>query len=395
MRRLPLRARLTALYAVVFLVAAVGLLALTVVLVNQSIGTASGTNSAAQKEYRASLERALQAASGKTDVASQKQQQELKEKLIAASNDANGTVRADTVNTLVLTSLIALAVLVPAAGFGCWLLAGRALRPVGKITEAARRASETRLHDRLAMGGPRDEITELADTFDDMLGRLEHAFEAQRRFVANASHELRTPLAVARTAIDVTMAKPERTTAQWESMAADVGGAVTRAEHLVDGLLTLTRSQHLTHKSEPLDLATSAQDAIDALTPRIVAGDLSVHAYLSPTPAVGDRALLDRLVSNLVDNAVSHNHPGGWLSVHTVHDGNHSLITVTNSGPSVDPARIPHLFEPFQRTDGRARSADNGLGLGLSIVRAIADAHHASVTAVARPEGGLVVSVRL
>jgi signal transduction histidine kinase len=197
---------------------------------------------------------------------------------------------------------------------------------------------------------------------------------------------------VARTAIDVTMAKPDRTPEQLEGMAADVTGAVLRAERLVDGLLTLTRSQNLSIAAEPVDLATAAQDALDALAGEL--GEVTVRATLDPAPTSGDRVLLERLVANLVENAVRHNEPGGWLSVHTGLDGPFVVLMVTNTGRVLDPASVPGLFEPFQRANGRARSGEHGLGLGLSIVRAVADAHHATVTATARPEGGLAVTVR-
>jgi signal transduction histidine kinase len=394
--RLPLRARLTALYALVFVLASGALLALTLIMVSGSIDRASAASSPAQQQYRANLEAELEKLHNADAKGTQSQEQaDLKQKLVAANANSADAVRTGAVNTLLGTSLLALSVLVPAAGLGGWLLAGRALRPVGKITEAARRASETRLHERLALAGPRDEVTELADTFDGMLDRLEHAFDAQRRFVANASHELRTPLTVARTAIEVTMAKPERTPEQLESMAEDVRGAVGRAEHLVDSLLTLTRSQHLAHAAEPADLATAAQDALDIRAAEITGRELTVAAELNAAPVIGDRALLDRLASNLIDNAVRHNRPGGWVSVHTGHDGRRAVIIVANSGSQVDPARVAELFEPFQRADGRARSDGSGLGLGLSIVRAIAEAHRADLDAVARPAGGLTVTVRL
>jgi signal transduction histidine kinase len=399
--RLPLRTRLTALFAAVFVLAAGALLILTLVLVSRSLDRASAANSPSQKEYVSQLENALaeinnEIEKGQPSVDTQKKQADLKQRLIDANAGSGQAARDSTVNTLLGASLLTLVVLVPTAALGSWLLAKRALRPVGTITAAARRASENRLHERLALSGPRDEITELADTFDDMLARLEHAFDAQRRFVANASHELRTPLAVARTAIDVTMAKPDRTDEQVERMAADVHGAVDRAERLVDGLLTLTRSQNLALAAEPVDLATSAQDALDTLAGEIAARGLTVRVTLDPAPAMGDRPLLDRLVANLIDNAVRHNESGGWLSVHTgPGGGSGAWIQVVNSGAQLAPARVGELFEPFQRANGRARSAEQGLGLGLSIVRAVAEAHQAFLFATARPDGGLIAGVTL
>jgi len=392
-RGLSLRARLAVLYATVLVVAAGALLVLALALVDHGFVLASKTNGAAQKQYISKLEQAL-AELGPTDGTKPSQQtdeerKQIKDQLIAANAGSGEALRDDAVSTLLFGSLLALGVLVPLSIAAGYLLARRALRPVGAITAAARRASEHQLHERLALPGRRDEITELADTFDDMLARLEHAFDAQRRFVANASHELRTPLAIARTAIDVTMAKPDRTGTQVERMVVDVSGAVTRAEQLVDGLLTLTRSQHLVIATEPADLATAAQDALDSLDHR----NLTVHSDLSPAPTLGHRALLDRLVVNLVDNALRHNEPGGWLSLHTgLHDGR-AVLTVTNGGAVVSQHAVPELFEPFHRAGGRARSSEHGLGLGLSIVRAVAEAHHATLTAVARAEGGLTVTV--
>jgi len=391
--RLTLRARLTVLYATVFVVAAGVLLALSLTLVDQGFNQAAGANGDAQKQYVSELEGALakiqDSIEGKPTEKQRNEQAKIKQQLIKANAGSGQTLRDDALNALLLGSLVALGVLVPLSTLGGWLLARRALRPVGAITAAARRASEHQLHERLALPGRRDEVTELADTFDDMLARLEHAFDAQRRFVANASHELRTPLAVARTAIDVTMAKPDRTGAQVARMVSDVNGAVTRAEQLVDGLLTLTRSQHLAMSAEPVDLATAAQDALDVVADR----GLTVHTDLSPAPAMGDRALLDRLAVNLVDNAVRHNESGGWVSVHTGLSGGCAVLTVANGGTVLPPSAVPRLFEPFHRANGRARSGEHGLGLGLSIVRAVADAHHAVVNAVARPEGGLAVTV--
>jgi signal transduction histidine kinase len=388
-----LRARLTVLYATVFVLAAAALLALTIALVSQGFKQAAGVGGTARKDYVSELESALakleNSIDGTPTAKQEEQQRKIKQQLIDANAGSARTLRDDAVNTLLLGSILALVVLVPLSMAAGWLLARRALRPVGAITAAARRASEHQLHERLALPGRRDEITELADTFDDMLARLEHAFDAQRRFVANASHELRTPLAVARTAIDVTMAKPDRTGTQVERMVADVNGAVTRAEQLVDGLLTLTRSQHLAIAAEPADLATAAQDAFDSLDNR----GLTVHSDLSPAPTLGDRALLDRLVVNLIDNAVRHNRPDGWLSVHTgLHNGS-AVLAVTNGGAVVPPGAVPELFEPFHRTNGRARSSEHGLGLGLSIVHAVAAAHHATLTAQARADGGLTVVV--
>jgi signal transduction histidine kinase len=287
------------------------------------------------------------------------------------------------------------AVLVPLAAVLGWLLAGRALRPVRAVTAAAQRVSDRRLSERINMRGRRDEITELAATFDAMLARLERAFEAQRRFVANASHELRTPLAVAGTAVDVVLARPNRTTEELESMAGDVRAAVDRAEGVLDGLLTLTRSQHLDHAHDELDLAALVEDALDVHRAAIAERELQIRTQLSATTMIGDRALLGRLVDNLVDNALRHNDERRAVRITCRSEGDAGVLVVANTGPAVPSADVTSLFEPFTRLGGRARSADSGLGLGLAIVRAVAEAHRGEIAASAPPDGGLVVSVRL
>jgi signal transduction histidine kinase len=420
--RLTLRVRLSATYAAVFLVAATALLVATVSLVDQTLNRSYKASTTADRLSRqlndvvsspgpgtqmapggatapptgkqpASAASTVPSAvpSGKKpppDVAL------LKSKLVQANVDYNTLVRGEAVRSLIDNSLLALVVLVPLTVVVGWVLAGRVLRPVAAITESARRASETRLSERLALSGPRDEITELADTYDAMLDRLEHAFDAQRRFTADASHELRTPLTVARTAIEVVLAKPRRSPEQLEEMARDVHTALNRAERLVDSLLTLTRSQYLVHHHDEVDLATIAEDALDLRAAQL-AGGVTVRTELGAAPAIGDRALLDQLVGNLVDNAIRHNVPDGWLAVSTGRGADGPFVTVANSGPVIDPERVPGLFEPFQRAGGRARSGEGGLGLGLAIVRSVANAHHAEIESVANPAGGLTVTISL
>ena len=265
--------------------------------------------------------------------------------------------RDAAVHQLLLYSLIGLGIMGALSGAVGWLVAGRALRPVHAITGAARRASEENLGERLALAGPPDELKELADTYDAMLARLDAAFASQRRFVANASHELRTPLTVMRTAIDVTLAKPGRTPAQLEDMAAEVRGAVDRAEALIEALLTLARSDRGTGAVEPADLAVLAEDALDAAGAAIRAGSLHVETALRPAPTQGDLVLLERLVANLVDNAVRHNAPGGWIQVATGTRDGQAYLTVTNGGPAIAEDVAPLLFEPFRRLDGQQRAA--------------------------------------
>jgi signal transduction histidine kinase len=228
-----------------------------------------------------------------------------------------------------------------------------------------------------------------------MLARLDAAFAAQRDFVANASHELRTPLTLMRTAIDVTLAKPDRSAEQLEAMAVDVRGAVERSEALIDGLLTLARSDRATAAREPVDLAAIAEDALElaaAHTPKHAG--VAIEAMLSDAPAVGDRVLLERLTANLIDNAAAYNVPGGWVRVTTGAKNGAAFLQVTNSGPPVAPDDVVSLFEPFRRLDGRG-DGGQGAGLGLSIVRAVASMHEARLDARARPDGGLELTVEL
>ena len=290
--------------------------------------------------------------------------------------------------------MIGLGVLtIASAGLG-WLVAGRALRPVRSITEAARRASELRLGQRLALTGPDDELKELADTFDVMLERLDAAFTSQKRFVANAAHELRTPLTAMRTAIEVTLSKPTRTPEQLEAMAARVKRSVERAEATVEALLTLATSEVGPTAQEAIDLATAAEDALDAAHAAIDQRHIKVDAALEPALARGDRVLLERMIANLVENAVRHNNPGGWIGIRTIQQADSAVFEIANTGPSVPAEQIPTLFEPFARAKQRLNSSD-GVGLGLSIASAIARAHNATITARPRPGGGLEMSVTI
>ncbi len=302
--------------------------------------------------------------------------------------------REHTLAELRVASLIALGVLaIASAGLG-WVASGRALRPVRSITEAARRASELRLGQRLALGGPDDEFKQLADTFDVMLERLDAAFTSQKRFVANAAHELRTPLTAMRTAIEVTLSKPTRTPEQLEAMAARVKRSVEQAEAIVEALLALATSELGPTVQEAIDLATAAEDALDATHVTIDQRQIKVEATLEPAVARGDRVLLERMIANLVENAVRHNNPGGWIGIRTSQQADSAVFEIANSGTSVPAEQIPSLFEPFARAKQRLNSSD-GVGLGLSIASAIAHAHNATISAHPRPGGGLEMSVSI
>jgi signal transduction histidine kinase len=286
-------------------------------------------------------------------------------------------------------SLITLAVVIALAALLGWIFSGRALRPVHRITAAARAASEHNLSARVAPRGPRDELRELAETFDEMLGRLQAAFEGQQRFMANASHELRTPLAVMRATVDVVLGNPDSTPGDLRAMAVDIRAAVDHAEHLIGALLLLARNEQGLTVREVTDLATAAEDVLDSAGP----GDRRVHAVLEPALVSGDPVLAERLIANLVDNAIRYNRADGdiWLSTRTV--AGSSQLTVANTGPAITPAEAGRLFRPFQRLHDR--TSPDGFGLGLAIVASIAAIHGGTVTARPRDGGGLSVTVTI
>ena len=307
-------------------------------------------------------------------------------------------LRREALDTLVRQGLLALVVVAALGVATSYALAGRVLRPLQEITSAAQRLSVERLDARIALGGPQDELKQLADTFDDMLARLQQSFEAQRRFVADASHELRTPLAVMRTEVDVALADPDASAEDLRASAEVVRDATIRADRLVDSLLLLARSDRLQVDGLPLrervELPDVARAALAAVAPEVQARGLQVAEHLGAAAVLGDHGLLERLAGNLVENAVRHNVDGGWLRVDTATVEGRARLAVESSGPVVPPDQVAGLFEPFRR-HGTARTARTGAGLGLAIVRAVAQVHGGSATAVARPTGGLTVTVDL
>jgi signal transduction histidine kinase len=270
-----------------------------------------------------------------------------------------------------------------------WIFAGRALRPVHRIAAAARAASEENLSARVALRGPRDELRELADTFDGMLSRLQVAFEGQQQFIANASHELRTPLAVMRTSVDVVAGNPDSTSDDLRAMAGDIRTAVDHADHLIGALLLLARNQHGLTTHEVIDLATVVEDVLDVTNVQ----DRRVRTALQPALVSGDPVLIERLVANLMDNAVRYNVTLGEIWVTTRKDGGASRLTVTNTGPVINAADAEHIFEPFRRLNDR--TTHEGFGLGLAIVASIASVHGGSAGARSRNDGGLSVTVTI
>ncbi|WP_413811186.1 sensor histidine kinase [Streptomyces sp. OE57] len=384
--RLPFRARLTAAFSALFLIAGTALLAFVVLLARhgtqQQAQGLSVTYGDVPSGRAAPLEltrptRPDLAPRAPGDVA-------MFQRIDQTVQDVQDTA----LRQMVLWSAVGLLAMALLAGVLGWWLAGRALRPVASMTETARRISEQNLHQRLALTGPDDELHRLADTFDTMLDRLEKSFESQRRFVANASHELKTPLTVQRTSLQVGLADP--LPAGLADVREDLLTANHEAEQLINGLLLLARSDRGMEKTETVDVAAIVRLVSAGLTSLATKNGVRIDLDAdTPLAVPGDPVLLRHLLTNLIRNAIQYNHTGGHvrirLDTHTV--------TVTNTGPHVSPEQIPDLFEPFHRLNGD-RTATNGHGLGLSIAYSIAKAHHATLTARPGTEGGLTLTLR-
>jgi signal transduction histidine kinase len=369
--RYTVRLRLTAWYGGLFLLSGAVLLAATYTLVVQAF---TG-NSAASLDCR------IPPGFGCHTVGAQQA------RAVAIQDHA---VVLDELLSRSAIALALLAVLSVALG---WFIAGRALRPLRTITAAAREISAVSLSDRLALTGPRDELKELADTFDGLLARLEAAFNAQRQFIANAAHELRTPLARQRVISQVALADPGATLESMRTAHERVLASGAQQQQLIDALLTLARGQAGLGEREPFDLADLVGQILAARQPEASQRNVTLQTTLSPAPAVGSPQLAGRLVGNLIDNALRHNLPGGRVEVATGYRDSHAFLTVANTGPAIPAAAIERLFQPFQRLAADRTSRGDGLGLGLSIVQSIANAHHAAITAQPKAEGGLIIEV--
>jgi signal transduction histidine kinase len=295
---------------------------------------------------------------------------------------------------LLMLSVIALAIIAVISVALGWLISGRALHRVRAITRTAQTISAKHLNRRLALAGPDDELKELGDTFDEVLARLERSFTAQRQFMANASHELRTPLARQRTLIEVALMDPDPTVESLQANNRRLLAAGEQQERLVEALLTLARSEQGLDQLEMVDLAEVVSDIL-GVDRRTHSGP-RIHSATEPAHVYGDRRLLERLIANLFDNAVRYNLPSGQVEIRTGVDARigHVTLTIANTGPTIHPAEVERLLEPFQRLDGDRRANGEGTGLGLSIVRAIATAHGAALAISARPRGGLIAEVR-
>jgi signal transduction histidine kinase len=368
------RLRLTLLYSGVFLLCAMVLLGLTYVLVASKALHMAGADRTRPPPYSGSTFPGTGA--GKS--------------LAAVVKQATKKQSAADLRQLQIQSGIALGVATVVALTLGWLAAGRILRPLSTITATARRISATSLSERLNLPGPDDELKELSDTLDGLFARLEGSFEAQRHFVANASHELRTPLTADRALLQVALDEPDATADMWRDAGEELLASNTEQGHLIEALLTLATSQAGLHRREPVDLCAVTRAVL--LTPRPETRRLGLHIEAATTPAVldGDPVLTERLVANLVDNAVRHNIPDGRVQVATRTVGGRAAVSVVNTGPVIPPDQVDRLFQPFQR---RSRRTSDGHGLGLSIVHAIATAHGATVTTQALPQGGLAIDV--
>ncbi|ORT57455.1 ATP-binding protein [Streptomyces sp. CB03238] len=290
-----------------------------------------------------------------------------------------------------LFALLGLSVIAFAFGYA---MAGRVLSPLGRITRTARNVAGTDLSRRIELDGPDDELKELADTFDDMLDRLERAFTAQQRFVANASHELRTPLAINRTLLEVHLSDPGAPV-ELQQLGRTLLATNERSEQLVEGLLLLARSDNEIVERKPVDLAEVASRAIDQTRAEAEAKGVEIRGERAPAVVQGNGVLLERIALNLVQNAVRYNVDGGWVDVTTETQAGQAVLVVSNTGPVVPAYEIDNLFEPFRRLRQERTGSDKGVGLGLSIARSVARAHGGRIIAEPREGGGLVMRVTL
>ncbi|MFI6530800.1 sensor histidine kinase [Nonomuraea sp. NPDC050547] len=362
MSRLTIRARLTLVYGGMFLLAGVALVALVYLLMRFAPRYAFPEGPAPAPEPTGSPSPIP---------------------TVAASDVLDINSKEDVLATLLLFSGVGLAVLSVLALALAWYVSGRMLARLHDITAAARTVATGNLHERIALNGPADELKELGDTFDEMLSRLDVAFQAQRRFAANASHELRTPLATTRTMLQVALADPDAH--DLRVLGPKLLRTNQRSIDITNALLTLTRAEHGLTAAQPVDLARLLAEAVAGLDH----GDRTVSASLSPAVIHGDPTLLRQLVTNLLANAITHNVPGGRVRVTLTRES----LTVANTGPVVPPTDIELIFEPFHRLEGRRTRT--GHGLGLAIVHAIAEAHHFTLTARPNPGGGLTITIHL
>ncbi|MGW1767235.1 sensor histidine kinase [Streptomyces sp. NPDC002073] len=311
-----------------------------------------------------------------------------------APGTLTGTGRGIGPHQLLVGSAVALAILIPIALAAGWFVAGRFLRPLRAITATAKAISAGNLHQRLDLGEPADELTELGYILDDLFARLQASFDAHRHFVANASHELRTPLAGLRTLLEVTLADPDADADTLRSACQEALGLGGHQERLVQALLALATSERGPTRRDTLDLAQVVKRVLASRRDQAAQGGIDLAEHLTPSVTAGDPSLIESLIANLIDNAIRHNHPDGHVQITTHTSGTQATLTITNSGPVIPDNQIQRLFQPFQRLAPDRHGRRDGYGLGLAIVTAVAQAHHATLTTTARPEGGLTITVR-
>jgi signal transduction histidine kinase len=377
--RLTIRMRLTLVYGAVFLVAGIGLLGVTYALVSQqSSGEAVNVTNILPGHLQSGVD-------GSGGISAQTKGQII------------GQTRNQTLTAVLAQGGIALLLVGAVAVAVGWFAAGRLLHPLKTVTDAARRIGTSPnagdgMHERIRLDGPQDEIKELADTFDGMLARLDESFDGQRRFIANASHELRTPLTVGRALIEVSATR-KGASPEMQQLGKTLLEVNARHERLIDGLLLLARSDARLSDRSFVDLA----DVADHIIEQTPTAGITVSAELSEAPTSGNPVLLERLVQNLVENGVRHNLPeDGWVLVRTDTDSEGSaILEVSNSGPTLAPYDMVTIFEPFRRLGADRLATSPGAGLGLSIVRTIAQGHGGVAVAEPREGGGLVVRVTL
>ncbi len=382
--RRTVRLRLTALYGGLFFVSGAVLLAIA--------GGFAVNRSSREAVSATSANPGLPTALANAQARIQQLQQQL-----ANAQSGNGQLQAFSRN-LVIASVVALGLMTVVSVLMGWLVAGRALRPVREMTAAAQRISAHNLDERLAVTGPADELKELGDTIDALLERLESAFKAQRRFVANASHELRTPLTTMRASLDVAVAKPEPAPPQTIALAARLRRELDRVDSLLEAFLFLARAQHRDLPGQavlPVEYIVGA--ALADQKAAISAMNLTVQdaSGLAGVWVTGSQALLSRMVENVIDNAVCHNVEGGWVAITSEADAGRARLIVENGGDILDQQQVSELSQPFRRIGADRIGSDKGSGLGLSIVAAIAEAHDGTLDLQARPAGGMRVSIDL
>jgi len=367
--RRTVRLRLTLLYGCLFLLSGAGLLAVTYLLVHNALaGPIHAPGGSLPRNAGGGI-------------------------VHAPADSSLLAQQAADLHQFLVQSAIALAIMaVVSIGLG-WLVAGRVLKPLRVMTATTRRISERSLHERLAVGGPDDELKDLSDTIDELLARLEAAFDSQRRFVANASHELRTPLMLTQTMLQVALAGPDLTLDSLRSTCQDVIAVGKDQAQLIDALLILARSQRGLDHRDPVDLAAVVVGALDSAEATAASAGLTVSTTIQPALVAGDERLVRTLVTNLVSNAILYNRPRGNIQILAATQAGRPLLRVTNTGPPVPGDQIDRLLQPFQRLNDQRGTDRDSLGLGLSIVAAIAAAHGATLSLHPQPAGGLTVDV--